>query len=162
MVVDIDQWLHFLAVDSLVGNREGGLTTGKGDDYALYRGVKDQRFKLVPHDLDTVLDQGTRSGNPNLSIFTYRDVDGLEEFLSHPDIIRRYYAKFIDILENKFKPDLINPIIDRALMGVVNSDVLDEMKEFIVDRRRGVLEQIQTNYSVDVDLPKSNDGFFSH
>ena len=124
------------------------------------RGVKDQRFKLVPHDLDTVLDQGTRSGNPNLSIFTYRDVDGLEEFLSHPDIIRRYYAKFIDILENKFKPDLINPIIDRALMGVVNSDVLDEMKEFIVDRRRGVLEQIQTNYSVDVDLPKSNDGFF--
>ena len=159
-VVDIDQWLHFLAVDSLVGNREGGLTTGKGDDYALYRGVKDPRFKLVPHDLDTVLDQGTRSGNPNLSIFTYRDVDGLEEFLSHPDIIRRYYATFIDILENKFKPDLINPIIDRALMGVVNSEVLDEMKEFIVDRRRGVLEQIQTNYSVDVDLPKSNDGFF--
>ena len=42
----------------------------------------------------------------------------------------------------------------------MNSDVLDEMKEFIVDRRRGVLEQIQTNYSVDVDLPKSNDGFF--
>ena len=39
-VIDIDQWLHFLAVDSLVGNREGGLTTGKGDDYALYRGEK--------------------------------------------------------------------------------------------------------------------------
>ena len=50
-VIDIDQWLHFLAVDSLIGNREGGLTTGKGDDYALYRGEKDQRFQLVPHDL---------------------------------------------------------------------------------------------------------------
>ena len=159
-VVDIDQWLHFLAVDSLVGNREGGLTTGKGDDYALYRGIKDQRFKLVPHDLDTVLDQGTRSGNPDLSIFAYREVDGLEEFLSHPDIIRRYYRKYIEILENRFKPELINPIIDRALRGVVSSDVLDEMKKFIVDRRRGVLEQIQTNYSVNVDLPKSNDGFF--
>ena len=112
-VIDIDQWLHFLAVDSLVGNREGGLTTGKGDDYALYRGEKDQRFQLVPHDLDTVLDQGSRSGDPNLSIFTYRNVDGLEELLSHPDIIRMYYEKFIDILENEVQTELINPIIDR-------------------------------------------------
>ena len=159
-VIDIDQWLHFLAVDSLVGNREGGLTTGKGDDYALYRGEKDQRFQLVPHDLDTVLDQGSRSGDPNLSIFTYRNVDGLEELLSHPDIIRMYYEKFIDILENKYKPELINPIIDRALTEIIPTRVINEMKEYIVDRRRGVLAQIKTDYSVNVDLNESNDGFF--
>ncbi len=159
-VIDIDQWLHFLAVDSLVGNREGGLTTGKGDDYALYRGEKDKRFKLVPHDLDTVLDQGTRSGSPNLSIFTYTDVNGLSEFLSHPDIVRRYYAKFLQLIEDRYKPELINPIIDRAVGHFVPSDVLDEMKEFVVDRRRGVLAQIQTNYSSEVDLPRSRDGYF--
>ncbi len=159
-VIDIDQWLHFLAVDSLIGNREGGLTTGKGDDYALYRGENDQRFQLVPHDLDTVLDQGTRSGSPNLSIFTYTGVDGLSEFLSHPDIIPRYYAKFIQIIESKFRPELINPIIDRAVGAFFPSDVLDEMKEFVVDRRRGVLAQIQTNYSVEVDLPESSDGYY--
>ena len=159
-VIDIDQWLRFLAVDSLVGNREGGLTTGKGDDYALYRGVNDQRFKLVPHDLDTVLDQGTRSGNPNLSVFTYKDVDGLEEFLSHPEIIPKYYAQLLSIINNKYKPEKINPIIDRALGEMIPSDVLDEMKEFIVDRRRGVLSQIQTNYSVNVDLAKTAEGYY--
>jgi len=159
-IIDIDQWLHFLVVDSLIGNREGGLTTGKGDDYALYRGVKDKRFKLVPHDLDTVLDQGTRSGSPNLSIFTYADVNGLSEFLSHPDIVPRYYAKFLQVIENRFKPELINPIIERAVGHFVPSDVLNEMKEFVVDRRQGVLEQIQTTYSSEVDLPMSQDGYF--
>ena len=159
-VIDIDQWLHFLAVDSLIGNREGGLTTGKGDDYALYRGVNDQRFQLVPHDLDTVLDQGTRSGSPNLSIFTYTGVDGLNEFLSHPDIIPRYYAKFIEIIESRYRPELINPIIDRAVGDFFPSDVIDEMKEFVIDRRRGVLAQIKTNYSVEVDLPESSDGYY--
>lgn len=159
-VIDIDQWLHFLAVDSLIGNREGGLTTGKGDDYVLFRGESDQRFQLVPHDLDTVLDQGTRSGSPNLSIFTYTGVDGLSEFLSHPDIIPRYYAKFIQIIESKYRPELINPIIDRAVGSFFPSDVLNEMKEFVVDRRRGVLAQIQTNYSVEVDLPESSDGYY--
>ena len=34
------------------------------------------------------------------------------------------------------------------------------MKEFVVDRRRGVLAQIQTNYSVEVDLPESSDGYY--
>ena len=157
-VIDIDQWLHFWQLIRLL-ETEGGLTTGKGDDYALYRGEKDQRFQLVPHDLDTVLDQGSRSGDPNLSIFTYRNVDGLEELLSHPDIIRMYYEKFIDILENKYKPELINPIIDSAT-EIIPTRVINEMKEYIVDRRRGVLAQIKTDYSVNVDLNESNDGFF--
>lgn len=159
-VIDVDQWLHFLVVDSLIGNREGGLTTGKGDDYALYRGENDQRFQLVPHDLDTVLDQGTRAGSPNLSIFTYTGVNGLNEFLSHPDIIPRYYTKFIEIIESRYRPELINPIIDRAVGDFVSSDVLNEMKEFVVDRRRGVLAQIQTNYSVEADLPVTNEGYY--
>ena len=71
-----------------------------------------------------------------------------------------YYQKFIDILENKYKPELINPIIDRALTEIIPTRVINEMKEYIVDRRRGVLAQIKTDYSVNVDLNESNDGFF--
>ena len=33
----------------------GGLYNGRGDDYAMYRGIEDPRFWLVPHDLDTIL-----------------------------------------------------------------------------------------------------------
>lgn len=154
-VLDIDQWLHFLAVDSLVGNREGGLTTGKGDDFALYRGVLDPRFKLVPHDLDTVLDQGTRGGSPNLSLFTYDQIDGLEEFLNHPDIVPLYYAKCLELLETRFKAERIDPIIDRAVAGFASANVVEEMKDFVTARRAGVVAQIPVSYSAGTDLPDS-------
>ncbi len=39
--VNIDQWLHYLALDALLQNRETGLNRGIGDDYSLYRGVND-------------------------------------------------------------------------------------------------------------------------
>jgi len=32
---------------------------GMGDDYFMYCGVADPRFVLIPHDLDTILDEGT-------------------------------------------------------------------------------------------------------
>ncbi|MCX5682964.1 MAG: CotH kinase family protein, partial [Planctomycetota bacterium] len=32
-VINVDQWLRFIAVDSMLGNQEGGLCTGVGDDY---------------------------------------------------------------------------------------------------------------------------------
>ena len=53
-VVDIDQWLRVIATIDLIGYAENGLLTGDrgGDDYAMYRGVEDTRFLMVPYDLD--------------------------------------------------------------------------------------------------------------
>ena len=88
------QWLRFMAVDALVGNREGGLTSGRGDDYAMYQGVLDPRFLLVPHDLDTLLGEGGTAADLDRSIYVYDGVVGLNDFLNHPDILPRYYAQF--------------------------------------------------------------------
>ncbi len=134
--VDIDQWLRYLAVDALLGNREGGLTSAKGDDYALYSGVADPRFKLVPHDLDTLLGQGEIGASPGRSIFVYDGLDGLEEFLNHPDIVPLYYAAYLDLIDGLFSAAELDPILDRAL-GQLCACFEDRGDESISFRRGG-------------------------
>lgn len=147
-IMDIDQWLRLMAVDSLLGNREGGLITGKGDDFALYRGVEDTRFVLVPHDLDTLLGQG-RSPDFGSSIWTYAELDGLEHFFDHPDIERRYLAATQSLLDTFFRADLLDPLVDQVLDGWVGEETIAAMKDFIVRRRSGVLTQIEQELSAE-------------
>ena len=53
-IADVDQWMRYFALDTLLCNLEGGFPTGRGDDYAMFRGG-DGRFLLVPYDLDSIL-----------------------------------------------------------------------------------------------------------
>ncbi len=153
--VDIDQWLTHIAIDALLGNREGGLNDGKGDDYVLYRGVVDQRFRFVPHDLDTLL-----RGGVTKNIWGYAALDGLEEFLSHPEIIPLYYAKYLDLIERVYRPEIIQPVIDRAVGGFIPDNTLQSMKEYVPGRIADVLSQIPRSYSATTDLPVSPEGYF--
>ena len=95
-VVDIDQWLRFFALNALLDNREAGLVNGDplGDDYAMYRGIVDPRFQMVPHDLDTLFD-GTTAG-----IFRATGVPALNRMLLHPQIQPRYYTELLDLMNN--------------------------------------------------------------
>ena len=95
-VADIDQWLRFLALNTLIGNNEVGLLTGDplGDDYAMYRGVDDTRFRLIPHDLDTLF-QGTR-----FSLFRAAGNPALARLLEHPELLSRYYLQLLDLINN--------------------------------------------------------------
>ena len=42
---------------------------GYGDDFALYRGLLDTRFLLLPYDMDSVLGQGRRTTTYGDGIF---------------------------------------------------------------------------------------------
>ena len=152
--VNVDQWLTHLAVDSLLGNREGGLNDGKGDDYVLYRGIEDQRFRFVPHDLDTLL-----RGNPTKDIWGYTDLDGLEMFLNHPDIVPLYYTKFLDLIGRIYRPEIIQPVIARAVGGFVSENALGGLQEFVPDRIANVLSQIPQSYSATSNLSTTQEGY---
>lgn len=136
-IVDIEQWTRFFAADTLVGNREKGLYSGMGDDYALYCGAEDRRCWLVPHDLDTVLGQGDEGYHPEQDILSYQDVPGLHRLMNHPEVRALYYDQIRDLTETLFTPDVMNALIDELLGDWVSDEALngvEGMKQFVVDR----------------------------
>ncbi len=152
-VADVQQWLRFLALETLMGNNETSLSRGIGDDYNLYRGEDDARFVLVPHDLDTLFGEGTSGEDVNRSIFTAAQVDGLSRFLTHPDIVPLYYQTFLDLLSDVYTPEVIGPLFDQILGPWIPQNVIDRMQRFMVDRIDAVLKQIPRELTIDSDLP---------
>lgn len=160
-VIDIEQWMRYIALDSLLGNREGGLTSGRGDDFAMYRGEIDTRFKLIPHDLDTLLGFDPSRRDPGRSIFSgYDSVNGLSKLLSHPDTIGLYYQAFMELINDVFNPQVMNPLIDRMLGGWVTQGEIDDAKDFVTERITSVMSQITGDFSINV--PVATLGEFAH
>ncbi|KKL17660.1 hypothetical protein LCGC14_2483340, partial [marine sediment metagenome] len=147
-VIDVEQWLRYLALDALFNNQESGLNLGVGDDYMMYRGIEDPRFVLVPHDMDSIF-----AGSLNHNIFTYNGLPGLNHLLNHPDITPLYYQAFLDLIETVFNPQTLNPLLDQVLGGYVPQAVLDQIKGFVVARTAGVLAQIPQEFTITPDLP---------
>ena len=150
-VVNIKQWARYLAIDTLLGNREGGLYNGIGDDYAMYRGVQDPRFILISHDLDTLLGQvASYSSSVSGSIYGYEGVDGLEKLFNHPDFMQLYYQQLHEVASTVFAPENIYPVIDQLLADWLPDDEINGsngIKDFFVDRASDVL------YGSDPQVP---------
>jgi len=156
LVIDLSQWLRYIALDSLFANNETGLNLGMGDDYFMYCGAKDPRFVLVAHDLDTVLWQGGH-GQIDQSIFSVvtgvgqsgrNGVDGLKRLLSHPDVIPLYYQAFLDLIQDCFNPERLDPLFDQVVGGFASQNRMTDMKQFVRNRTAAVLAQIPQAISV--------------
>jgi hypothetical protein len=99
--VNVEQWLLYFMVCNFFDYQETSLCNGVGDDYAMYRGVVDPRFRLVAHDFDTILGQGDTGGSTNRSIWNMVDTpkstdpsqraNFLSRFMRHPEFAPIYF-----------------------------------------------------------------------
>jgi len=178
-VLDLDQFYRYIACDALLGNQEGGLQSGRADDFSLYRGVVDKRFRFVPHDLDDIFDIGAGVGNPiTRSLFSYDEqvqngntgVVGLRRLFNHPALVPKYYAAVLDAMDRWFNRATVDPVIDRLFTGWVPATDgsaatpnrgIQEIKGYIDARRANVLSQIPQTYSLNVsgNAPDSIEGY---
>jgi len=159
-VLNVSQWLRYIALDSLLRNNETGLNLGIGDDYFMYRGITDPRFVLIPHDLDTILDTG---GNVNASIFSivrgggsYNGVDGLKRFFNNPEVIALYQQAMLALLDDFFNPETLDPLIDRVVGGFAPASRISGMKQSVRQRIAAVRTQIPQNLTINSTLPVVN------
>lgn len=155
-VANVDEWVRYFAVFSLIGSEETSLGTGTGDDYTLYRGVADPRFNLIAHDWDTILNQGGAAGNPTASIFRATNVANIARFLKLPEVAPRYYAELFYQLNNTFMPGRIADLLDQSLGDWVPSGTITTMKTFATNRYAGALAQIPLAITVNIPLTTSN------
>ncbi len=157
-IVDIDQWCRWFALEALLVNRETNLSSGYADDYYMYCGIQDRRFRLLPHDLDTILN----ASDPNISIWLAGRLDSLpvvKRFLTHPEFVWRYYAQLKDLAETVFAPERFNPLVDQLLQGWLPQQEIDRIKAFAAARRAYVLSVTPTAFTIESSLHFTN-GFY--
>ena len=156
--LNVDEWMKYMALNTLLDNSETCLANGVGDDYALYRGIGDPRFQVLPYDLDTVLGRGDSPFPPRHSIFRMTAVDAMDRFMKAPQFAPVYYRCLKKFAETIFSPAQMNPLLDQLLGSYVPQATIDNMKAFNVAQASYVLSQIPLALSVSNDLPLQ-DGF---
>jgi hypothetical protein len=149
-VINLRQWLRYIAIDSLLLNQETGLNMGIGDDYFLYCGAADHRFVLIPHDLDTILDQGNAHGSIDMTVLSIvtgapgrNGVEGLKRLFGHSEVVALYHSQLRDLIGTVFSPERFDPLVDQVLGGWAPAQVISEIKQFVVRRNAAVLAQIR-------------------
>lgn len=162
-VADVDMWMRYFALFTMLTSMETSFGTGRGDDYAMYRGIVDPRFILIPHDLDTILGQGDTPGNVTANIFRMVPaVNGqantfvLNRFMRHPELAPIYYRELKRMIDTTFAAAELNPLIDRLLTDFVPANTITAMKNFAAARRAYVLSQIPLQLTATTALPIVN------
>ncbi len=154
---NLDQWARFFAADALLGNFEGGLTTGKGDDYALYSGKTDPRFRLIPHDLDTLGAAGVSSVSPRRSPTYYDRVEGLRPLFHSPSFLRKYYHELITLLDSTYAPSALGQSLDGWTDGTPRADAI----AFMDARANYIRAVIPTTFSITSPTPNADNKYIT-
>ena len=149
-VADIDQWLRFFAMNAVLGNTEGGLVNGdrQGDDYAMYRGIEDPRFVMIPHDLDSIL------VNVNWSLTRMTFVPALRRLIYHPEIRPRYFQIVHETID-QLNSDLASQAIEQA-MAPFGQSRIDAIKDYLSRRATAIDRLAPTELNIHRTYPESN------
>jgi hypothetical protein len=153
-VVNVEQWLRFMAINELLVNAETTLANGNGDDYYLLFGETDPRSVLIQHDLDSVFGRGQTIGQYNAGIFQMMAIPVLDRMIRHPAFAGRYYYHLLDLMDTVYSPAQVNPLLDDLLGDFVPPNVIAAMKSFVVQRNAYVRSQIPTSFTIQCGLPK--------
>ncbi|MEM7384914.1 MAG: CotH kinase family protein, partial [Verrucomicrobiota bacterium] len=139
-IVDIKQWARYIALDALLGNTEGGLSSGRGDDYAFFR-RGDGRFQLIPYDLDSILGMGDDGADYNNLLTTYGNMQGFRRLFKEPEFIELLHGQVRELTETVFRPEVLNRVIDDVLGGWIpeSADSPPALQKSIVPQLSGRL-----------------------
>lgn len=147
-VVNVEQWMRYLAMMTFLGNAETSPVIGYNDDYLLYRGTTDTRFQLMYYDLDTILGFN-RSLAADASIFLAAatgtgksSAAAFNRFMHHPDFEPVYYAALRDLLTTVFSAESLDATVDEVLGGFVPDSVRSQVKAWMAQRRAYVSTQL--------------------
>ncbi len=152
-VADVDEWMRWFAINTLVDNSETNLSNGDGDDFNFYFGQADPRARLMPYDLDTILGGGDSAGSATAGLFRMiargsGAATPMNAFMKHPNFAPVYYAELLKLLDGIYKPSNFAALAQQTLGGLVAPSVIDSMKAFNAARSSYVAGQIPLTISV--------------
>lgn len=155
-VMNVDEWMRYMAINTLLANNETCLANGIGDDYALYRGAQDTRFLALPYDLDDVFGTGQTPGHVQDGIFRMTALPAMDRFMKTPEFVPRYFYWLRTYAQSFFAPENLNPWLDRWMNSWVPQNNIDGFKSFNAARVDFVLGRIPSSLTVTSSLTTVN------
>ena len=138
--VDHVQWANYFAAYGILGSSENSIVLNNGDDYFLYHRFSDDRWVLLPWDLDSVFDVTDQE------LFRPR-VESIRRFLRHPFYASTYWCELESLLENAFETDLINTRISH-LEPLFSAAIVANLRRYATARRRVIEGQLSQDLEI--------------
>jgi hypothetical protein len=154
--LNVEEWMKYMAINTLLDNDETDLANGTGDDYALYRGVSDPRFLVLPYDMDTLVGRGLTATPPNHSIWRMTALAQMDRFMKTPEFAPVYFRWLKTYADTTFSPAQMNPLLDQLLKDYVPDATIATIKAFNTAQANWVLSQIPLALTVSSSLTPSN------
>jgi hypothetical protein len=147
-MIDVEEWMRYFAVNTLLANQETSLGNGYGEDYAMYCGKLDRRFKLLCYDLDSILGCGMRTNIFNDGIWRMNNLPVVKRFITHNAFAPLYLKTLRELAEGLFAPENLNPLLDNVLGDWVGPKEVERMKAFNANQVAYVLSLIPGKFEV--------------
>ncbi len=158
-VADIDQWMRWFGIMTLLANGETNLSNGVDDDYSIYFGAADPRMKIIPHDLDTILSfgDGSRITDPQRTIFDMTSSGSslapLVPFFAEGTIRQRYFAALDELMRDTFSAARFEQIVRNGLGDWAPAATVDAIISFMAQRRNYIASVIHRDLTAAAPLP---------
>ena len=149
-VIDVEQWMRFMAVNTLADNRENSIAMGTGDEYFMYCGVNNPRFVLIQHDLEAMFGVGDETGTPVMTggLFRAAGVPAISRLIKHPQFAPRYYWHLKNLMDTVLSAEQFGRLVDQRLGSWISAGTIQTMKQHSADVNAYVLARIPLTISV--------------
>ena len=141
-IINVDAWMTYFAVNSILENTETSIGSGIGDDSGLYHAFGENKWYFIAHDWDTVLGQGDTAGNVSENIFIAANLPSISRFLNWTNFQPLYYAKLRQLCATVFAPGEVARTLDEGLGSFAATANIEAMKQFNTNRVAYILSQL--------------------
>ena len=104
-LIDVDEWIRYFAIETIINNHDGCISTNVGEDYFIYRRPSDGKWVIIPWD------QNEGFVRADDGIFR-QSVDAIVRLLRHPTFEPRYYEALRSLLDGPFSAGVMDRQIE--------------------------------------------------
>lgn len=133
--LEVDEWLTFFALHTVLGNQEGGIYRDTGDDYFLLRVPSTGRWRILPWDLDS-----THINAPE-PIFR-QNVPAISRFVRQPQWARRYEEILFALLDGVADSRAVAALMEAEVPPEINAGTRTNLTAYHVARERSIRDQL--------------------
>ncbi len=137
--VNVENWMLYFAVNTILVNMETSIAIGNGDDAGLYHAPIENKFYFYAHDWDSIL--GGSGGSTSAGLFRMNALASISRFMNWSNFTPIYYSTLRRLCLTSLSPAEVSRTLDEGLSDFAGGQI-PAMKQFITNRVAYVLSQL--------------------